>query len=113
VSDDVDNYFKPIAKKDIDNWMPKPKGLYGKLFLKIVNTEGEAFEIDMDELQKGNVKAKPVNIVSAFYNWKKKNSIKTLLKNKNIDIKIVKKLDKVAIIKESIGNMPVARVIKT
>ena len=106
MSDNIDKYFKVIANKDMDDWIPKPKGLYGKIFLRIVNNEGNAVELDVDVLKNDNPKASINSIVSAFYSWKKGDSIKELLESKKLDIKIVKRGDKVGVIKTSKSNIP-------
>ena len=99
MSEKIDKYFKVIAEKDRDNWIPKPKGLYGKLFLRIVNDAGRAVEIDIEELKKDNPKTSINSVVSAFYSWTKRDSTIELLDRMNLNIKIVKKGDKVGIVK--------------
>ena len=99
MSDKIDKYFKIIAEKDMDNWIPKPKGLYGELFLRIVNNEGNAVEIDVDELKNDKPKTSVNSIVTAFYSWKRRDSTVILLESKNLDIKIVKRGNKVGLVK--------------
>ena len=99
MSEKIDKYLKVIAKKDVDNWIPKPKGLYGKLFLRIVNNDGKAVEIDVEEIKKDNPKTSINSVVSAFYSWKRRDSTIELLDRMNLNIKIVKKADKVGIVK--------------
>ena len=90
---------KPIEEKDMDKWIPKPKGVYGKLFLRIVNSEGNAFQIDLDELKEDRPKTSANSVISAFYSWKRKKPIKQLLEENNLEVKIVKRGDKVGIVK--------------
>ena len=92
------DYFKEV-KENINEWLPRPKSFYGKLFNKIVTTEGKVFQIDIDEIKKERPRTSIDSIVSAFYSWKKKKSTKQLLDTRKLDLKIVRRNKKVGIVK--------------
>jgi hypothetical protein len=94
----MENYFKEV-KENIDEWLPKPKGFYSKLFNKIVTTEGKVFQIDIDKIKKERPRTSVDSIVSGFYSWKKKKLTKQILDTRNLDLKIVRRNMKVAIVK--------------
>ena len=96
---EIDKYFKAVPEKDMDKWIPKPKGFYGKLFLRITNSDEDTFEIDVDKIKEDRPQTSVNSIISAFYSWKRKKPIKQLLEDKNLDVKIVKRGDKVGIVK--------------
>jgi hypothetical protein len=93
-----DNYIKKIDN-GIDKWLPRPRGFYGKLFNRIIDMEGEAFEIDIDRIKKERPRTSIDSIITAFYSWKKNKVTKKLLDTRKLDIKIVKRDKKVGIIK--------------
>jgi hypothetical protein len=95
---EIDNYFRKIDE-GTEKWLPQPKGFYGKLFNRIVNTDGEAFEINFDKIKQGRPTTSIKSVISAFYSWKKKRFTKKLLDTRNLDIKIVKRGKKIGIIK--------------
>ena len=93
-----DKYYKKIDE-GIEDWLPQPKGFYSKLFNKLVNIEGNAFEIDINKIRQERPKSSIDSIVSAFYSWKKKKSTIKLLDTRNLEVKIDKRNKKVGMIK--------------
>jgi hypothetical protein len=94
----LDKYYK-IIEEGVEDWLPQPRGFYSKIFNKLVVDEGNAFEIDINEIKKDRPRSSIDSVVSAFYSWKKKKAIQELLNTRNLDIKIIKRGNKVGIVK--------------
>jgi hypothetical protein len=102
-------YLKEIKTSDMKDWHNEKQSIAVSIIEEFLESEMQMAEIDIAELPEPeqketskNPSTKQDSFASSFYAWKKKKSTKDILKEKNIDILLIRRADKIALKKRSL-----------
>lgn len=103
----MDRFFKPIPDSEMKNWSPSPKRFSAELFEAFLKSSHQMVEVKVDELPEPRHRkdskvssTKQDSFASSFYAWKRKKSTKNSLKNRQVDILLIRRGEKIALKKK-------------
>ena len=102
-------FLKEIKTPEMKNWRNEKQSIAVSIIEAFLESGMEMAEVDIEMLpkpeQKGSAKAvstKQDSFASSFYAWKKKQPTKDLLKEKCINILLIRRGDKIALKKKEL-----------